>query len=465
MPTPSLPPALRWLLAATSFGFVVVQLDVTIVNVALPRIGADLGIGTDGLQWVVDAYTLTFAVFLLSAGVLGDRFGSKRVYLIGFVLFALASLTCGMAASGMLLIVARAAQGVGAALLVPSSLALLNHATAHNSALRAHAVALWTAASAAAIACGPLTGALLLGLFGWRSIFFVNLPICVVGLWLTRRAVAEKDRVDVGHPLDWAGQVLAILALTGLTAAVIELRPLGFGHPLVLAGFGMALAGSVAFIAAERRVRTPMLPLAFFHLPNFSAATVFGILLNLTYYGVLFVLSLYLQQAHGYSAIQAGCAYLPLTATLVAGNLCSARLAARRGTRVTMITGALIGTVGFVLLSRLGQGSSFFAMLPAFILIPFGMGLAVPAMTTAILATVESERSGTASAVLNTARQAGGAIGVAIFGALANGAGSRIVAGLQASALISVGLLLAAATLAWVFIRRPAQTARAKSSS
>jgi DHA2 family methylenomycin A resistance protein-like MFS transporter len=460
MPTPSLPPALRWLVAATSFGFVVVQLDVTIVNVALPRIGADLGMGTDGLQWVVDAYTLTFAVFLLSAGVIGDRLGSKRAYLAGFFLFALSSLGCGVAGSGGLLIAARAAQGIGAALLVPNSLALLNHATAHNPALRAHAIGLWTAASAAAIACGPLAGALLLGSFGWRSIFYVNLPLCALGLFLTRHAVPEKDQFEAGHPLDPLGQFLAILVLAGLTGAVIELRPLGLGHPLVIAGFGVALAGSAAFVAAERRAAAPMLPLAFFRLPNFSAATAFGILVNLTYYGVLFVLSLYLQQAHGYSPIQTGLAYLPLTATFIVSNLLSARLAARHGTRVTMITGALIGAAGFALLSQLGPASSFGAMLPAFVLIPSGMGLAVPAMTTAILGAVEGGRAGTATAVLNTARQSGGAVGVAIFGALANGSARRIVAGLRAASLASVALLLGAAAIAAVFIHASGKRAR-----
>jgi DHA2 family methylenomycin A resistance protein-like MFS transporter len=454
-PVERLPPALRRLVAATSFGFVVVQLDVTIVNVALPRIGAELGTGTDGLQWVVDAYTLAFAVFLLSAGVIGDRFGSKRAYLTGFWLFATASLACGLAGSGGFLVAARAVQGVGAALLVPNSLALLNHATAHSPPLRAHAVGLWTAASAAAIACGPLTGAILLGLFGWRSIFFANLPLCLLGLLLTRRAVPEKDRPEADHPLDWAGQALAVLVLTALTGAVIELRPLGLAHPVVLGGFAAALLGGAAFLAVESRVREPMLPLGFFRRPNFSAATVFGTLLNLTYYGVLFVLSLYLQQAHGYSPIRTGLAYLPLTATFVVSNLLSARLAARRGPRLTMITGALIGAAGFALLSRLDAGSSFGSMLPAFVLIPGGMGLAVPAMTTAILSTVERGRSGTASAVLNTARQAGGAIGVALFGALAAGAAPRIVGGLRASAVISTTLLLLGAGLARAFLRDP----------
>jgi DHA2 family methylenomycin A resistance protein-like MFS transporter len=444
----TMPPALRWVLLATSFGFVVVQLDVTIVNVALPRIGADLGTGSAGLQWVVDSYTLAFAVLLLSAGALGDRLGSKRAYLAGFLVFTAASLACGLAPNGPALICARAVQGVGAALLVPSSLALLNHAFAHNPGLRARAIGMWTAASAVAIASGPVVGALLLRSFGWRSIFFVNLPLCALGAALTQRAVRQPLHDEVAHALDLPGQFLAIAALTGLTAAVIEFRPLGAFHPVVLGAMLLAVAGGAGFIAVEKRARAPRLPLSFFSLPNVSAATVFGILVNFTYYGVVFVLSFYLQQTHGYSPLRAGVAYLPLTVTFIFSNLSSGWMAARFGPRTPMMLGALIGAAGFGLLHRLDARSPFLTMLPAFVLIPGGMGLAVPAMTTAILSSVQRARSGTASGVLNAARQAGGAMGVAVFGALAGGGGGRIVTGLRASALISSALLLVATALA-----------------
>jgi MFS transporter, DHA2 family, methylenomycin A resistance protein len=444
----TMPAPLRWVLLATSFGFVMVQLDVTIVNVALPRIGADLGTGSAGLQWVVDSYTLAFAGLLLSAGALGDRLGSRKAYLSGFVVFTAASLACGLAPNGTALIWARTVQGAGAALLVPSSLALLNHAFDHNPELRARAIGMWTAASAVAISSGPVVGALLLRSLGWRSIFFVNLPLGAIGLALTRRAVPQALHDEVDHPLDLPGQFLAIAALTGLTGAVIEFRPLGAFHPVVLGGILLAIAGGCGFVAVEKHVRFPMLPLSFFQLPNVSAATVFGILVNFTYYGVVFVISFYLQQTHGYSPLRAGVAYLPLTATFVFSNLSSGWMAGRFGPRTPMVLGALIGTAGFVLLHRLDGASPFLAMLPAFILLPAGMGLAVPAMTTTILASVDRARSGTASGVLNAARQAGGAMGVAVFGALAAGGGSHIVTGLRASAAISTGLLLVAAALA-----------------
>jgi MFS transporter, DHA2 family, methylenomycin A resistance protein len=204
---------IAWIIAATSFAFVVVQLDVTIVNVALPRIGAELGATVTELQWVVDAYTLSFAALLLSAGAIGDRFGSKRVFVSGFLAFAVSSLACGLAARAPLLIATRVAQGVGAALLVPNSLALLNDACGHDSGLRARAIGFWTAAGGVSIAAGPVVGGLLLTGFGWRSIFLVNLPICACGLALTLRQVSEMRRHI--RSFDLPGQLLAVAGLSG----------------------------------------------------------------------------------------------------------------------------------------------------------------------------------------------------------------------------------------------------------
>lgn len=444
--------AVAGVVAAASFGFVVVQLDVTIVNVALPAIGQSLRAGIAELQWVVDAYSLVFAVLLLSAGVFGDRFGSRGAYLAGFWLFALASLACGLAPSGATLIAARAAQGVGAALLVPSSLALLNHVSGHDKVLRARMVGIWTAAGGVSIAAGPIVGGLLLASLGWRTIFLVNLPICAFAILLTMKVVPRTaPRQPRKASLDPVGQLLAILALTGLVGAVIEARPLGVTHPLVIGGAALALVAGAGFIVAERRSHAPMLPLEFFSRPNFSAATSFGIVVNLTYYGVIFVLSLYLQQVKGWSAPVSGLAYLPLTASFIVSNIASGALTAHSGLRLPMVVGGLLGAAGFALLSGIDAGSSYLAMLPAFAMIPFGMGLGVPAMTTAVLGSVEKEASGVASAVLNTARQAAGAVGVAVFGALAGGH-SEIVAGLRLSSLLSSGLILCGVLVAGIGI-------------
>jgi DHA2 family methylenomycin A resistance protein-like MFS transporter len=439
-----------WIIAAASFGFMVVQLDVTIVNVALPAMSRDLGGGTAELQWVVDAYTLSFAVLLLSAGVLGDLFGARRVYLAGFGLFALASAACGLAPNASVLIAARTVQGAAAALMVPNSLVVLNFATKHDDRLRARAVGIWTAASGMAIGIGPVVGGLLLTSFGWRSIFWVNLPLCLVGAALTLAfapvapAHAEKRRLDL------PGQVLAILALLGLVSGVIEAGPLGLTHPLIIGAGLLFAAAGIGFVAVEHRSRAPMLPLHFFRNTGFDAAVGFGIAVNLAYYGVLFVLALYLQGAHGWSPLQAGLAILPLTLTFIVSNLVSGWLIGRFGSRFPMMIGGLIGAVGYALLATLDAKSSFAHMLPIFLLIPFGMGLGVPAMTTAVLAGVDHAWSGTASAVLNAARQAAGAMGVAIFGALAGN--GQAVRGLHAAGLVSAVLLVIGAGLAWRWV-------------
>lgn len=434
------------IVAAASFGFVVVQLDVTIVNVALPAISQSLGAGMAELQWVVDAYSLVFAVLLLSAGVIGDRFGSRVTYLTGFWIFALASIACGLSGNATVLIAARAMQGLGAALLVPSSLSILNHASGHDRKLRARMVGLWTAAGSASVAAGPIVGGLLLHWFGWRTIFLVNVPICIFAVWLTMRVTPRSEERHTERSLDPLGQILAIVTLTSVVGAVIEMRPLGLFHPVVLGGFALAVVAALAFVLVEHRSKAPMLPLEFFTRPNFSPATVFGMAANLTYYGAIFVISLYLQQVKGWSAALSGLAFLPLTGSFIVSNMVSAAISGRYGMRLPMVLGGLIGATGFFLLSRLDGESSYLAMVLPFILIPGGMGLGVPAMTTAILSSVDRKSSGVASAVLNTARQSAGAIGVAVFGALAGD--GQIVSGLQTAALISLVLVLSGAVLA-----------------
>src|ERR1700730_16556999 len=443
--------SVAWVIAASSFAFAVIQLDVTIVNVALSKIGQDLGASVTQLQWVVDAYTLGFAALLLSAGVVVDRLGARRVFIAGFVGFAAASLACALAPGPGFLNVTRAIQGIGAALLVPSSLAILNDACAHDPRLRARAIGIWTAAGGAAIAAGPVVGGFLLNWLGWRSIFFVNLPICAFALGLTLRWIPPAPQDKRKHrSFDPVGQVLAIVALTALIGAVIEARPSGPAlNPIVVAGSLLALGASAAFIAVEARTASPMLPLKFFRLPGFTPAVAFGVLVNCAYYGIIFVLSLYLQRALAYSTIQAGLAFLPLTGTFIASNVASGWMVGRTGPRAPMILGGLIGAVGYGLLDRSGGRSTFIDMLPAVILIPGGMGLAVPAMTTAILSSVDRARSGTASAVLNAARQLGGAIGVAAFGALVSGVtAERIISGLNIAALTSAALLIIATIIA-----------------
>jgi MFS transporter, DHA2 family, methylenomycin A resistance protein len=444
---------------ATSVGFVVCQLDVSIVNVALASIGHDLHASVASLQWTVDSYALAFSALMLSAGSFGDRIGARRLFIGGLVLFALASLACAFSRDATELIAARAIQGVGAAAMLPNSLALLNAACGHDSGVRARAVGLWTAAGSISIASGPIVGGLLIAAFGWRSIFWVNLPICAAGILATYAWVdnvrPHRNENDAAHArgVDLPGQALAIVALTAFVGAVIEMRPLGILHPLVIGGLLLAVASTAGFIAIERRTHAPMLPLSLFSQRTFSAATLFGIGVNLTYYGMVFVLSLYLQRVLGHTPLQTGLAFLPLTGGFLISNLASGPVTARFGSRLPMIAGALLDAAGFAALLFVGPSTPTLALLLPFLLIPSGMGIAVPAMTTALLGTVGQRRAGTASAVLNTARQAAGAIGVAAFGALAGhaegaAASAQIVDAVRWSAGISVALLVCGAFIA-----------------
>lgn len=439
------------ILLACSFAFIIVQLDVTIVNVALPDIGRELGAGVSQLQWVVDAYTLGFAVFLLSAGAIGDRFGPRAVFLGGFALFTLASLACALAPDALLLNLARAAQGVGAALLVPSSLAILNAVYAGDRKQLAKAIAWWTAAGGVSIAAGPVLGGVLMAWFGWRSIFWVNIPICAIGFWLTLRVVPVIRHHGAARHFDLPGQLLAVIALTAFIGAVIELHALGLTHGAIIAAFAVALLAGALFLWVERRSAAPMLPLALFRLNGFTPAVLFGVLVNFAYYGTIFMLSFYLQQVRGYPVLQAGLIFLPLTGTFLFANIASGWAQARYGTRLPMIIGGLIGASGYALLGLFGISphAGFWDMLPGLALIPAGMGLAVPAMTTAILSAVERSQGGTASAVLNTARQVGGAMGVAVYGALvAAPATAAILSGIELALAVSTALLLGGALLA-----------------
>ena len=449
----------RAILLACSFAFIIVQLDVTIVNVALPQMGRELGASVAGLQWVVDAYTLGFAVFLLSAGVLGDKFGSRRTFLSGFALFTLASLACALAPDAMLLNIARAVQGVGAALLVPSSLAILNASYAHDKQLLAKAVGWWTAAGGVSIAAGPVLGAALLELAGWRSIFWVNVPLCIAGFWLTMRLVPPAQGRDPARAFDVPGQLLSVVALAAFIGAVIEVHALGWTHAFVQGALAVAAAAAALFLVVEARSKSPMLPLALFRNAGFSGAVLFGVLVNFAYYGVIFVLSFYLQSVRGFSVMQAGLIFLPLTGTFVFANIASGRMTGRYGVRPPMIVGGLIGAAGYGLLGLFGisDSASFWAMLPGLALIPAGMGLAVPAMTTSILSSVGSAKAGTASAVLNTARQVGGALGVAVYGAMVAAATpAQALGGIRGATAVSALLLLSSAAIAWFCIARQA---------
>ena len=433
-------------LAAMSLGYGVVQLDVTIVNTALHAVGASLGGGVAELQWVVSAYTIAFAALILSAGALGDRLGARKIFMWGFILFTAASLGCALAPTAMLLIAARAIQGVGAAILVPNSLALLNHAYPDAKA-RGRAVAMWAAGASLALTAGPFVGGALITLVGWRAIFLVNLPIGLAGLWLTWRFAAETPRLQQ-REFDLPGQIAAVAALGLLAGALIEAGQRGWADPLVLTGFAMAAAAGVLFVAQERRATQPMLPLSLFGHRMFALTSLVGLLVNIAIYGLIFVLSLYFQEINGLSAFQTGLAFVPMMAAVLPVNLVAPHLAERIGAPATIAVGAIISALGCLALLGIRPDTSYAAICAQTLAMSGGLGLLVPPLTSTLLGSVDRSRSGIAAGVLNATRQTGSVLGVALFGSLAGGTGT-FMTGLHASLIISAGVLLAAAAAIW----------------
>lgn len=437
-------PRATWLtLAAMSLGFGVVQLDVTIVNTTVSSIGASLGGGVTQLQWVVSAYTIAFAGLILAAGALGDRIGAKRTFMAGFAIFTLASLGCALAPSISTLIAARALQGLGAAVLVPNSLALLNHAYPDDEE-RGKAVGIWAAGASFALTAGPLAGGSLVALVGWRSIFLVNLPIGLAGLWLTWRHARETAPV-AGREFDVVGQLSAIGALACLASAVIEGAPLGWTNPWVVAGLCAFVALTALFVFQERRARQPMLPLALFRNRLFSLALGVGLLANIAFYGLIFVLSLYFQKVDDYSPFETGLAFLPMMGAIIPLNLLAARASARFGAPAVISIGAATSAAGCIALCGIARGTSYRALCAPLIAIGAGLGFLVPPLTSMLLGSVEKARSGIAAGVLNATRQTGSVVGVALFGSLFV-IGEASSSGVRASLVIAAALLLVAAT-------------------
>jgi DHA2 family methylenomycin A resistance protein-like MFS transporter len=430
-------------LAATSLGFAVVQLDVSVVNVAIRPIGAALGGDVSALQWVVNAYTVAFAALILSAGALGDRIGAKRVFIAGFSVFTVASAICGLAPTLGVLIGARAVQGAGAALLVPCSLTLLNH-TYPEPAERSRAIGRWAVGASAALSAGPLVGGVLTATLGWRAIFFINAPIGLTGILLTARFAEETSR-SPDRGIDLWGQLTAILCLTLLAAATIRGGTAGFGSAAVLAAYAGAAIAGAAFLAVEARRARPMLPLRLFRCEAFSANTAIGLLINVAFYGLIFVFSLFFQRGQHFSALQTGLAFAPMTLAIMAANAVAGRLEQRIGSPAVIAGGALLMAGGAVTLEGIGPHTPFVAVVAQLTAIGFGLGLIVPVMTASLLGSVDRSRSGIASGTLNTARQTGSVIGVALFGSLI--AGGRLVDGLHIALVIAAVLSLVVATL------------------
>lgn len=436
-------------LAAAALSFFMAITATTAVNIALPPIRREFGVGVSDLTWVVNAYSLVFASLLLSGGALGDRIGVHRVFRNGLGCFTAASAACGLAPTLTALIATQAVAGLGAAAVVPTSLTLVSQAF-EPAAARARAIAVWAAAGGAAIAAGPLLGGLLIGALGWRSVFGLNVVAGIAAILAAGPSPGTSDTAE--RRLDPVGQVLAVAALASLTFALVEGRAAGWGSPAIVAAGVTAVVAAGAFLLVESRVAAPMLPLSLFRVPAFSAATAIGLLLNFGAYGQIFVLALYFQSVRGYSPLVAGLAFLPMTAMISASNLVVGRLIPRTGNRPPLVVGALLCAAGYCVLGLLGAHAPYGLLVAPLLAVGVGGGLIVPPMTAALLAAAPPHLLGVASGVLNSSRQIGGVIGVALFGSLIAGAG--FAAGLRAGLVIAAAALLLAAVGAVRYIDR-----------
>jgi EmrB/QacA subfamily drug resistance transporter len=448
----------RWVIAATVLGSGIASLDATVVGIALPAIGRrfDAGVGT--LQWVATGYTLTLAAFLLLGGALGDRFGRRRLFSIGVVWFALASAGCGLAPTAPLLIAARALQGIGAALLVPASLAILESSFRDED--RSRAIGAWSGLGGLATAAGPLLGGYLISAASWRWVFFINLPVAAAVLFLTARHVPESCDPTTDGPVDLPGAALAVLLLAGLTYGLIEGPSAGWSAAAVIAGLALAAVAAPLLVVLERSRSNPMLPLELFRQRQFSAANAVTFVVYGALAGALFLLPVELQIVDHYSPLQAGVSLLPVTAIMLAFSARSALLAARIGPRLQMSAGPVVVGVGLVLLTRATHGTDYLTLvLPAVVVFGVGLAITVAPLTAAALRAAPAERAGVASAVNNVVARSAGLLSVAVLPVAAGLSGTLTAHGLapgfRTAMLIAGSACAAGGVLAAVVIRNP----------
>ncbi|MDP9365483.1 MAG: MFS transporter [Chloroflexota bacterium] len=407
-----------WTLAAACFALFMAILDNLVVNVALPTIQRELDASTTQLQWIVSAYTLIFASLQITAGGLGDRFGRKRWFLIGIVLFTATSLVAAFASSIEVLIAARAVQGLGAALVMPLSLSLISQAFPPEE--RGRALGIWSAVSVSGLALGPVIGGLLVEYTTWSWIFLINVPVGIVAFVVTASVVRESRDLSGTVATDVPGTVLITGAIGALTFGLIEAGERGWSDGLILSSFAAAAALLVAFVAVEARTERPMVPLRFFRSRTFTGANLDAFAISFLIAGIAFSMTLYQQNVHGYSAVRTGLAMLPMVATMMIGAPISGSLVNRLGSsRLISLGMAITGAAAFLFL-RSGVEASYLDILPAFVVMGLGMSLIFAPMTTAVLNSVETAKSGVASAVNGAVREIGTAFGIALLGTLMN---------------------------------------------
>ena len=451
----------RWVLLATVLGSAIASIDATVVGIALPAIGRDFSTGLTTLQWVVTGYTLTLAGLLLFAGALGDKYGRKKIFLAGVVWFALASLLCGVAPDAPFLIVARAVQGIGAALLTPGSLAIIEASFAPSD--RGRAIGAWSGLSGVGAAIGPFLGGWLIQAVSWRLIFLINLPIAALVVAVGLRHVPESRDPGATGRVDVTGGVLVTGGLVGLTYGLIQAPGAGWTSPAPLTALTGGVILLAAFVAWERRgAAMPMLPLNLFSSAQFNAANIVTFAVYGALGGALFLLPIQLIQVSGYTALQAGISLLPVTVIMLVLSARSGALAARIGPRLQMSIGPVIIAAGLALFARIDYSGNYLTeVLPAVLVFGLGLAINVAPLTATVLAAVPAEHAGMASAVNNDVARAASLIAVAVLPAAAGLSGSAYLhreqfsAGFHTASLISAGMCIAGGAVAAVTIRNP----------
>jgi EmrB/QacA subfamily drug resistance transporter len=447
----------KWLtLASVSFGLFMIMLDNTVVNVALPSIQRDLGADLSELEWIVTGYALTFASLMLVGGKVADAYGRRLMFVTGIVVFTTASLLCGLATSSEMLIGARVLQGAGAALMNPATLSII--AATFPPRERGTAIGIWAGTSALALAIGPLVGGLITEHLDWSWIFFVNVPIGVLGI-VASFLFIDESRDETHASLDLPGLTTSALGLFALTYGLIEANTYGWTSARIVGVFVLAAVSLTAFIVIERRRRDPMLPLELFRNGTYTGANLVILLVALAMFGVFFFVSLYMQNILGYSAVETGAAFLPMTVLIILVAPIAGKQSDRLGSRGLMTAGMLLIALQLVLFSRLGADASFWNLLPALMIGGVGMALTMTPGAAAATRSVPVDKSGVGSAVLNCARQVGGTMGVAIMGAImASELGGRpsvsgFMDGFQVALLVAAAIALVGAAVAFVLVR------------
>lgn len=405
-----------WTLGAMCLALFMVMLDNTVVNVALPSIQSDLGTSISGLEWIVNGYTLSFAVLLAVGGRIGDIFGRRKAFIFGVIIFTLASTTAGFAPSNFALVASRVLQGIGAAFMMPGTLSIITDAfPAHE---RGKAIGTWAGVSALALAIGPVLGGFLVEQVSWRAIFYINLPVGVLAVLAALFVVRESRDTTVGRKVDYLGVGILTVSLTALVLALIEGNSWGWDSPAVLALIAVSIISLITFVFTENRVTAPIIEFGLFKSRNFIGSVITAFIISFAMMGVFFFLALYMQNILGYSALEAGVRFLPTTLVIMVFSPISGRLVDRIGPRWLIVSGMAMIALSLYMFSTIDNGTTFADLLPGFLILGAGIGLTMSPMSTAAMNAVPKTKAGVASGVLSMFRMVGGTFGVAALGAL-----------------------------------------------